>query len=708
MYSGNALRLEWLDADRGLVELTIDQQGSRVNSIGQAFLAELEAVCEQLESTPGIRGLLMRSAKETFVVGADIFEFPPLFEGPAERFEHWVEAAHGIFNRLENLPFATLAAVNGLALGGGLELALTADARVAAQSAKLGLPEVTLGLCPGWGGTVRTSRLLGVEAALTLMLSGKPVRAAEAAELGLVDRCVADDHVRASALELLEQLANDAAACIELKARKQRTPAPGAEEDGTAWQARFGDCLKPDYPAAQAILETLIAHARQPFEQALASERDCFQRLGHTHCAQSLVGLFINEQRVRQAGRKAAAAAQPVAQAAVLGAGIMGGGIAYQSAVTGTPVVLKDIRQEALDLGIATAGKALDKQIQKGRLDNAGKERCLSLIDPVLTFEGFDRVDLVVEAVVENEAIKSAVLAQTEAELNANSILTSNTSTISITRLAEALERPERFCGMHFFNPVPLMPLVEVIRGVHSSDEAVATAVAYAMQMGKTPIVVNDCPGFLVNRVLFPYFNAFNRLLHEGVDFQRIDRVMEAFGWPMGPAYLADVIGLDTMVHADQVLQRGYPERMGHDHQPIIEVLLEQGSLGQKNGRGFYDYSNGARNRVPTREAQALVSNRAQGSELSDQAIVDRMMIPLCLEAFLCLDEGVVGSPAEVDIGMILGLGFPKFRGGALRHMDHVGLGEFIRRADALKGQGPLYAVPERLRRRCDSGATFF
>lgn len=526
MYSGDALRLEWLNSEQGLAVLTMDRQGGRVNAIGQAFLAELNEVCDRLETAAGIRGLLLRSAKQTFVVGADIFEFPPLFNGPEEQFSRWIATAHQLFNRLENLPFATLAAINGVTLGGGLELALTADARVAAQSAKLGFPEVTLGLCPGWGGTVRSSRLLGVEPTLQLMLSGRPVTAARAAELGLVERCVPDEQLQESALELLARLASDEQARTELKARKRRLP--DSVPELAALQTQFQNYLKPDYPAAQAILDTLSAQARQPFDQGLASERRCFQTLGRGDCAKSLVGLFINEQQVRQAGRRVAASARPLQRLAVLGAGIMGGGIAYQSALSGMPVMLKDIRHEALELGIATAGKALDKQIEKGQLDAAGKEQCLSLIQPSLAFDGFDQVDLVVEAVVENEAVKRAVLAQTEAEVGADTILTSNTSTISISRLAQGLEHPQRFCGMHFFNPVPLMPLVEVIRGEQSSEEAIATALACALKMGKTPIVVNDCPGFLVNRVLFPYFNAFNRLLHEGVDFERIDRLMGA------------------------------------------------------------------------------------------------------------------------------------------------------------------------------------
>ncbi|WP_432698119.1 fatty acid oxidation complex subunit alpha FadB [Marinobacterium sp. YM272] len=706
MFSGDSLTLLRSDAVPGLVELVIDRKGSSVNSIGSAFLSELSDVCDLLENEPGIQGLLIRSAKPTFVAGADVFEFPALFEGDSTLFQRRMEQAHQLFNRLEALPFPTVSAINGLALGGGLELALTSDARVIDQSAKVGFPEVTLGLCPGWGGTVRASRMAGVEAALELMISGKPVNAEKAMVLGLADESVPSDRLRDASLALLKRMIDGEINYPVLRDRKQQ---PVASADLETLKSTFAKSLNPNYPAAGEIIELVAGHASLTFDAALAAERDSFLRLGATTSTQSLVGLFINGQRVKQASKAAALKAVPVKETAVLGAGIMGGGIAYQSAVSGTPVILKDIRQESLDLGMSTASKVLDKLIKRGRMDQAGKNDCLGLIQPTLAFEGFERVGLVVEAVVENEAVKRAVLAETEAKLSPDAILTSNTSTISISALAGALTRPQNFCGMHFFNPVPMMPLVEVIRGEQSSETAIATAVDCAVKMGKTPIVVNDCPGFLVNRVLFPYFNAFNRLLHDGVDFQRIDRVMEAFGWPMGPAYLADVIGLDTMVHADQVLQAGYPERMGHENQPIIERLLEQGALGQKNGRGFYDYAEGPHNKQASTEVLELIRGQVKRQvQLSDQEIVDRMMIPLCLESFLCLDEGVVASPAELDMALILGLGFPKFRGGALRYIDHVGADEFAARVEKWGAQGPLYRLPESFRAHCRGAKRFF
>ncbi|SEG88129.1 fatty acid oxidation complex subunit alpha FadB [Marinobacterium lutimaris] len=702
MYSGNTLRLKPLTGKSGLVELVLDKQSSSANSLNQAALAELDRAVTQLESDPDVKGLLIRSAKSTFVVGADVFEFPTFFTQGNGVLDEWLDKAHALFCRIESLPFPSVAAVNGMALGGGLELALLADARIMTTSTRVGLPEVKLGICPGWGGTVRLSRLVGSIPALDMMVSGNPIKAQRAVELGIASSAVDDDELHSVALAHLERLVSmeiDWRTARPWKKASLSAQDPAINEHITTFTERFAKYLSPQYPAAGHIVELVAGHAGLDFDKALLREKECFAKLARSSEAESLVGLFINEQRVYQRAKQAPGAVKPVKKAAVLGAGIMGGGIAYQSALSGTPVVLKDIRQEALDLGISTAHGLFDKQVERGRLSVEQEVACIERIATTLDYTLLADVDLVVEAVVENEAVKSSVLQETESKFADGVILTSNTSTISITQLAKGLKRPQQFCGMHFFNPVPLMPLVEVIRGKQSSDETIASTLSYALSLGKVPIVVNDCPGFLVNRVLFPYFNAFNRLLHDGVDFQRIDRVMEAFGWPMGPAYLADVIGLDTMVHADQVLQEGYPERMGHAEKPIIEWLLEQGALGQKNGTGFYDYSKGARDKRATKQALKLISEKVTRSiDISDEEIIDRMMIPLCLESYLCLSEGVVATAAEVDMGLILGLGFPKFRGGALCYIEQYGASRFADRVESLQANGPLYQLPQSFR----------
>ena len=340
----------------------------------------------------------------------------------------------------------------------------------------------------------------------------------------------------------------------------------------------------------------------------------------------------------------------------------------------------------------------------------------LTKIQPSLSYEGFDNVDVVVEAVVENPKVKHAVLAETEAKIRDDAVLASNTSTISISHLAEPLQRPENFCGMHFFNPVHRMPLVEVIRGEKTGEDAIARTVAYALAMGKKPVVVNDCPGFLVNRILMPYFGAFMGLVRRGVDFVSIDRAMERFGWPMGPAYLADVVGIDTGVHAGAVMAEGFPERMQYDFKTCHEVMFENERFGQKNGRGYYKYeadNKGRPKKLVDDDVVALLAPVIEGSEtLDDETIVDSMMIPMCLEAVRCLEDGIAASATDVDLALIYGIGFPPFRGGALHYIDDYGIDKFVARADALAAaagpQKAMYLPTEKLREMATSGDAFF
>ena len=429
--------------------------------------------------------------------------------------------------------------------------------------------------------------------------------------------------------------------------------------------------------------------------------------------AEALIGLFLADQAVKKiSGRWAKQATKEIQQAAVLGAGIMGGGIAYQSASKGLPIIMKDIRDEALALGMSEAGKLLSKQVEKGRIKAAAMTETLSRIRPTLNYGDFGGVDIVIEAVVENPKVKKAVFAEVEGLLREDTIIASNTSTISITSLAEGLKRPQNFVGMHFFNPVHMMPLVEVIRGAKSSDAAIATTVSLAQKMGKTPIVVNDCPGFLVNRVLFPYFAGFHMLLRDGADFQAVDKAMERFGWPMGPAYLMDVVGMDTAVHAAEVMAEGFPDRMRPDFKGTTPVLVEAGRLGQKNGQGYYVYAPDKKGRpkktVDPTTYELIAGVTAARREFKPEEIVARCMIPLVNEIARCLEENIVSTPFEADMALIYGIGFPPFRGGACRYLDQTGAANFVALCDEHAALGKLYEAPKLLRDMAASGRKFF
>ncbi|MGB5164174.1 MAG: fatty acid oxidation complex subunit alpha FadB, partial [Woeseiaceae bacterium] len=619
----------------------------------------------------------------------------------------------------EDLPVPTVAAINGIALGGGFEMTLVCDYRVMSEQAKVGLPETKLGIIPGYGGTLRLPRLIGADNAIEWIASGKDQRADAALKAGAVDAVVAPELLKDAAAALLKQCI-DGKLDYQAKRREKQEPLKLTKIEAMmvfeTSKAFVAGQAGPHYPAPLTAIKVMEKAAAMGREDALREEARGIAKMALTQTAKNLVGLFLGDQLLMKSAKSLATKGGKVDRAAVLGAGIMGGGIAYQSASKGTPIIMKDIAQAGLDLGLSEAGKLLAKQVDRGRMSTVEMAAVLAKIQPSLGYDGFDSVDVVVEAVVENPKVKHAVLAETEKQIRDDAILASNTSTISISHLAEPLERPENFCGMHFFNPVHRMPLVEIIRGEKSGEEAIARTVAYALAMGKKPVVVNDCPGFLVNRILSPYMGAFMGLVKRGVDFTAIDKAMERFGWPMGPAYLCDVVGIDTGVHAGAVMAEGFPERMKYDFKTSHDVMYENDRLGQKNGRGYYAYETDKRGRpkkVVDDSVAALLAPIIDGKEtLSAEDIVDSMMIPMCLEAVRCLEDGIAASATDVDLALIYGVGFPPFRGGALHYIDDVGIAAFVARADALaENAGPMramYEPTEKLREMAAASGAFF
>ncbi|WP_312319504.1 fatty acid oxidation complex subunit alpha FadB [Atlantibacter hermannii] len=703
LYKGDTLYVNWL-VD-GIAELVFDAPGS-VNKLDTATVASLGHALDVLEKQSELKGLLLRSEKAAFIVGADITEFLSLFLVPQEQLSQWLHFANSVFNRLEDLPVPTLSAVNGYALGGGCECVLATDYRVATPDLRIGLPETKLGIMPGFGGSVRLPRLLGADSALEIIAAGKDVGADQALSIGLVDAVVKPEKLVEGALSVLRQAIKGE---LDWKAKRAPKLEPlhlskiEATMSFTIAKGMVMQTAGKHYPAPITAVKTIEAAATLGREEALKLENQSFVPLAHTPQARALVGIFLNDQYVKSLAKKQSGTVETPKQAAVLGAGIMGGGIAYQSAWKGVPVIMKDINDKSLTLGMTEAAKLLNKQLERGKINGLKMAGVISTIHPTLDYAGFERVDVVVEAVVENPKVKKAVLAETEDKIRPDTVLASNTSTIPISELASALKRPENFCGMHFFNPVHRMPLVEVIRGEKTSDDTIAKVVAWASKMGKTPIVVNDCPGFFVNRVLFPYFAGFSQLLRDGADFRQIDKVMEKqFGWPMGPAYLLDVVGIDTAHHAQAVMAAGFPQRMAKDYRDAIDALFEAGRYGQKNGLGFWRYkedSKGKPRKEQDETVESLLVDVSQPKrEFSDEEIIARMMIPMVNEVVRCLEEGVIASPAEADMALVYGLGFPPFHGGAFRWLDTLGSAKYLDMAQQYEHLGPLYAVPDGLR----------
>lgn len=714
IYQGKSLSAQLLED--GIVELKFDAQGS-VNKFDQATFVEYKAVVAAINNCSDAKGVMVTSGKSTFIVGADITEFLVSFKQPEETLAAWAKTATDVFDSFEDIQLPTIAAINGIALGGGCEMTLVCDYRVADTNASIGLPEVQLGLMPGFGGTVRLPRIIGFDNAATWMSTGKTFKPEAALAQGLLDAVVAPENLQAAAISMLK-LAIDG----KLDWRAKRQPKlESLKLSQTEFIMSSNTCkgmiaakAGKHYPAPMVMIDTLIAAAGLDRTGAMATENAGFAKLAKTDAATAQIGLFMADQVIKGKAKKASKqATKVVKKAAVLGAGIMGGGIAYQSAYKGTPIIMKDINDQALDLGLTTATGILAKQVERGRMSVKKMAGVLNNITPSLSYDSVKDVDIVVEAVVENPKVKGIVLAEVEGVISEDAILTSNTSTISIDLLAQSVKRPQNFCGMHFFNPVNKMPLVEVIRGKDTSDETVASVVAYAAKMGKSPIVVNDCPGFYVNRVLFPYFAGFSQLVLEGADFTAIDKVMEKqFGWPMGPAYLLDVVGVDTADHCTGVMSAGFPTRMNKIDNDPVSTLYANKRFGQKNGKGFYDHMKDKRGRpmkVPAPIAYELLAPHcADKKDFTTEEIIARMMIPMVNEVVRCLEEGVVDTAAEADMGLIYGVGFPPFRGGAIRYLETLGLDNFIAMADKYADLGEIYHVTDGLREMAKSGKSYF
>lgn len=712
LFKGQSLQVSLLSD--GIAELCFDRQGEAINKLDERTVDEFRQATQHLAAAAAagtLSGVLLTSAKDVFIVGADITEFGRVFRGTVDAVAAGVLAKNQIFVAFEDLPVPSVAAINGFALGGGLELVLAASLRMMSEAAQVGVPEVKLGLFPGFGGTVRLSRVAGAQTAVDWVIDGRPRSAVEAAAAGVVDGVVPAGELRDAALALLRQAVAGEVDWRSAQSRKRGQVPGDVQSVFITAQAKL-EPSSAHQPAALAAVRMMQAAASLDRAGALHLEAQAFAEVTQTQAAGAMVQTFLNDQAVKKLAKARVRVAQRVDQVAVLGAGVMGGGIAATNALRGTSVRLKDIAATALEAGLAEAARLVARQVKSGRLSQVQADAVLQRIRTQTDDSGFESVDLVIEAIVEKLEVKRSVLAALESTLRPGTVIASNTSSLRIADIAASLARPENLVGMHFFNPVPAMPLVEVVRGPQTGEEALATVVGHALTMGKVPIVVADVPGFLVNRIITPYVQAFVRLVAEGADFAAIDGVMEHFGWPMGPAYLQDVVGMDVGHHVGSVIAAGYPERMLPQNADVIGALVAAGRYGQKNGRGFYVYERDASGK-PVKQADPAVRElleplQTKGSrQFEPGEIVERMMLPMVVEAALALEEGVVGTAAELDLALLLGLGFPPHVGGALKYADWLGLAHVVQRCDAYAHLGPAYHPTSRMREMAAVGATF-
>jgi 3-hydroxyacyl-CoA dehydrogenase/enoyl-CoA hydratase/3-hydroxybutyryl-CoA epimerase/3-hydroxyacyl-CoA dehydrogenase/enoyl-CoA hydratase/3-hydroxybutyryl-CoA epimerase/enoyl-CoA isomerase len=713
------LAVEHLESGVAVLRFFVPHHGQNV--LTAEVLTDLAAVLESIDAGPEPTGLVIASARDgSFFAGADMSRVAGLKTLAADEIQRLCAGGRSLFGRLSSRPWPSVAVIDGVCLGGGLELALACDMRVATDSphTRLGFPEVKLGLLPGWGGTVRLPRLIGAGPAVELAAAGEPVDGATAARLGLVDACVSPEQALRSACALIESAGRSQS---HINRRRVQAAAIALDPDERAFLEATTAAVMMGrtgghYPAPPAILQTILSGAAVPAAEAAVIEGRAFADLARSPVSAQLVRLFqIGERNRHDPGLDDACDIEPreIAMPAVIGAGIMGAGIAARQLRSGFTVTLVDVQPEAIS---ASVGGILDEAAWDRDTKRIDPSRALALAGRLRTATSLAAIasaDLVIESVVERTDIKRQVLADIEQAVGSDTVIATNTSTNPIAKLAEVLTDPTRFCGIHFFNPVRRMMLVEVIRGPATSDATVATAVAHAKRLGKCPVVVQDSPGFLVNRILMPYLHEAVELLREGVAMHRIDRAARAFGMPMGPIELYDMIGLDTAFYAGLVMAAAFGDRI--DASPVIPALVKSGRLGRKTGGGFYRYSvpadgNAQRARIdrPDDTVPAiLASYQLPDTQPTAATITDRLIIPMLLEAVRAVDEGIVRDGRDIDLAVIHALGFPAFRGGLLAWADSLSAAEIVRRLLPLAPLGPRMTPPDRLLALARTGGRF-
>ncbi len=702
---------EELDGQIGL--LTFDTPGRPVNTLGRAIMEELAGHVTELEKRGDLNGLLLISGKPgQFIAGADLNELGALATATRDEVLEAVGAGHALFSRLSHLPFPTVALVDGACMGGGTELILSCDERIVSNGkTKIALPEVNVGLIPGWGGTQRLPRLIGINGAIEVITSGKPLGPAECVQKGVAFDAVPAERLIDAGRRVIGLLReND----LWNQNREKRSQPLGLSADQLAMAcavaegAVFGK-TKGQYPAPMAALRAMKEGVNRPLEEGLKIEREVSLDVVGSTVSANLIGVFFMNNQVGKDPGFGGTGATPrdVSRVGVLGTGQMGAGIATAHCRRGIPATMVDVDDQRIGWGLAAARKVIESRMQIGRATASELADMLALLSTSTSKDAFSSCDVVVEAITENEKFKTAAYKELAPVMKEGAILASNTSTISITRMAESTAHPERFVGMHFFYPVDRMQLVEVIRGEKTDDETVETVVTLSKRIGKTPIVMKDCPGFLVNRVLLPYMNESLLLLCEGASMDAIDKAATKFGMPMGPLALHDLVGTDVALFAGQVVASAYSDRANMS--PILADVVAAGRLGKKSGSGFRSYA-GPKGK-PSADpdfAAILEKHRTDSREFTPTEITERLFLPMLLEATRVLEDGIVSEPAHVDLGLLLGIGFPAFRGGILHWCDTEGPDAILKKLETYTNLGKRFEATESLSQMASSQGRYF
>ena len=658
----------------GVQLLTFDSPDSSANVFNREALSELITHLEAMAENPSIHGLIFMSAKPSiFIAGADLREIARI--GSEAELLKIITLGQLVFNDIADLPIPTVAAIHGACLGGGYELCLACDYRIASNdpSTKIGLPETMLGLLPAWGGSTRLPRLIGLPNALDIILRGRRLAAAPALRRGMIDAVVPREYLIRTAMAHIAK---------GKPTRKRHTivnnPFAGRLISSRA-RAQVKERTRGNFPAIPKALEVATAGVSMPRADSLALEREAIIELVKTPACHNLVEMFFLQERAKR--RRPVPGINrglipPIGHVAVIGAGVMGAGIAQWVSAKGHTVVLRDVNETQVLKGMAIIADLYNKGVEHHEYDKLSARQSMDRIYPCAGEVPLNRADLVIEAAVEDMAVKKQIFQQLTRQIRNDAVLATNTSALSVSDLATVVKNPERVIGMHFFNPVHRMQLVEVVLGAHTTHEVMQRVVLFVQRIGKLPVVVKDSPGFLVNRVLLPYLMEAMFLFEAGISVPDIDEAMLDFGFPMGPLRLIDEVGVDVAQHVAQEMSRAFPDRMIVPQ--TLVALLEQKSIGRKAGSGFYIYGKEGVPNINSALPRKITAEHAARPDRTQ--LQERMVLTMLNEAARCLEEGVVSKPQDVDFAMVMGAGFAPFRGGPLRYADSIGIPDVVRK----------------------------
>ncbi|HRM30114.1 MAG TPA: 3-hydroxyacyl-CoA dehydrogenase NAD-binding domain-containing protein [Acinetobacter johnsonii] len=704
--------IQYLKNDDGIIILTLDSPNQSANTMNADFRVALENIVSKLKSETSITGIIFRSAKKTFFAGGDLDELIQVRLEDATPFFEMIQKMKAEFRYIETLGVPVVAALNGTALGGGWEIALGCHARIALNDpkTKFGLPEVTLGLLPGGGGIVRMVRLLGLQNAFPFLMEGKQFGVDKAKSLGLIQDIA----------ETPEELMDKAIAWVKEHPKSQQPfdvkgyKIPGGDPKTPAVAqmlaiapAMLRDKTKGCYPAPEAIMAAAVEGAQVDVDTALTIESRYFTYLATGQVSKNMIGTFWHGLNAIKAGasRPKDVAKWQASKVGVLGAGMMGAGIAYSTAIKGVPVVLKDVSVENAEKGKAYSQKLLDKKVSQGRMTAEKRDQVLSLITATASAEDLKGCDLIIEAVFENQELKAKVTQEAEAFLIDGGVMASNTSTLPITGLANASKDQANFIGLHFFSPVDKMQLVEIIKGKNTSAETLAKAYDYVQQIGKIPIVVNDSRGFFTSRVFGTFVQEGLRLLHEGVHPARIEMAALKAGMPVGPLAIQDEVALTLSEHVANETRKALQAegkdlpRSGADD--VIQTMIHTfDRKGKAAGAGFYDYPESGKKHL-----WEGLNHWKEDVDISEQEMIDRFLFVQSLDTLRCYEENVLESVIDANIGSIFGIGFAPWTGGAIQFLNQYGLDKAVQRANELEAKyGERFKAPQLLKDKVHTG----